>query len=81
LLHLAGKMLENDPLVNSLLQTNPFRGREPPKHIRIRHYKYSFANGGGKEWWKRRLWKEYLQPVGKRELKEIYKQYGWKFKK
>ena len=39
LLHLMGKMLENDPVVDSLIAKNPFRGKEPPVRIRARHYK------------------------------------------
>ena len=31
-----GKMLENDPIVDSLLGENPFRGKPPPKHVRAR---------------------------------------------
>ena len=31
-----GKMLENDPIVDSLLAENPFRGKPPPKHVRAR---------------------------------------------
>ena len=34
--HLMGKMLENDPIVNSLLAENPFKGKQPPKHVRAR---------------------------------------------
>lgn len=34
--HLMGKMLENDPIVDSLLAENPFRGKPPPKHVRAR---------------------------------------------
>ena len=39
LLHLMGKMLENDPIVDSLIAKNPFRGQKPPVRIRARHYK------------------------------------------
>ena len=31
LVHLAGKMLENDPVVDSLLAENPFHGGKPPR--------------------------------------------------
>ena len=31
-----GKMLENDPIVDSLLAENPFKGKQPPKHVRAR---------------------------------------------
>ncbi len=35
----AGKMLDNDPLVDSLLERNPFAGGEPPKFVRALHYR------------------------------------------
>ena len=38
LVHLAGKMLDNDPIIDSLLERNPFSGKEPPKFVRISHY-------------------------------------------
>ena len=31
-----GKMLENDRIVDSLLAENPFKGKQPPKHVRAR---------------------------------------------
>ena len=39
LLHLMGKMLENDPVVDSLIAFNPFKGKPPPRFIRAKHYK------------------------------------------
>ena len=39
LLHLMGKMLENDPVVDSLIAHNPFKGKPPPRFIRAKHYK------------------------------------------
>ena len=39
LLHLMGKMLENDPVVDSLVAYNPFKGKPPPRFIRAKHYK------------------------------------------
>ena len=43
LLHLMGKMLENDPVVDSLLHHNPFRGGRPPTRIRARLYKVNIG--------------------------------------
>ena len=44
-----GKMLENDPIVDSLLAENPFRGKPPPKHVRARlvddDYDYYHSSG------------------------------------
>ena len=85
LVHLAGKMLDNDPIIDSLLERNPFNGKEPPKFVRISHYRYRFANLGSPEandghWWKREFWKSYMPAVSKAELKGIFKQFGWKSK-
>ena len=43
LLHLMGKMLEGDPIVDSLLAHNPFQGGSPPARIRARHYKVTWS--------------------------------------
>ena len=82
LLRLAGKMLENDPVVDSLLQRNPFAGRDPPKLVRISHYKYNFVKLGGKsakdgKWWRRKFMKNYLPPMNRASLEGIYGQFGW----
>ena len=84
LVHLAGKMLENDPVVDSLLAENPFHGGKPPRFVRARHYKYTFTAMGSAEadsgqWWNRKLVGEYLPAVDKATLKPIYKQFGWQF--
>ena len=34
-----GKMMENDPIVDSLIDRNPFKNRKPPKFVRAKHYK------------------------------------------
>ena len=34
-----GKMLENDPIVDSLIDKNPFKDKKSPKYVRARHYK------------------------------------------
>jgi len=79
LLHLIGRMMDNDPIVDSLLQTNPFKEREPPKFMRAVHYKYVFTQPGSSDWWNRKLIDEYVPIVRKQDLKPIYKQFGWKF--
>ena len=83
LLHLMGKMLENDPVVDSLVDHNPFRGKRPPSIIRARHYKYTFTKAGSKAssqgyWWKRKLIGEYVPPLDLEMLSEVYQQFGWK---
>jgi len=83
LLHLMGKMLENDPIVDSLISKNPFRGKKPPVRIRARHYKYTFTKISGKaaakgQWWSRKLIGEYVPEVDLETLRGVYKQFGWK---
>lgn len=51
------KLLENDPTVTSLLQTNPFVGR-PPLFVRAQFYEYTYAGSADKAkgiWWHRQL--------------------------
>ena len=36
--------LENDPIVDSLLAENPFRGKAPPKHVRARLVRDGYCN-------------------------------------
>lgn len=83
LLHLMGKMLENDPVVDSLIDRNPFKGRKPPKFVRARHYKYTFTSSGGKKashgaWWSRKLIGEYVPAVNLEMLASVYQQFGWR---
>jgi Lipase maturation factor len=50
------KLLENDPVVTSLLETNPFADR-PPVYLRAEFYAYRYADSAAKErgmWWERR---------------------------
>jgi len=82
LLHLMGKMLENDPIVDSLIDKNPFKDKKSPRYVRARHYKYTFTKSGGKssrqgKWWSRRLIGEYVPHVSLDMLNQVYQQYGW----
>lgn len=82
LLHLMGKMMENDPIVDSLIDRNPFKNRKPPKFVRAKHYKYSFTKAGGPagsqgKWWTRQLIGEYVPNISLEMLGQVYKQYGW----
>ena len=80
LIHLAGKMLDNDPIVDSLIEENPFRDGDPPKFVRGVHYRYNFSKPetrGGK-WWRRRKIGNYFPTVNKESLAGIYEQFGWK---
>ena len=83
LVHLAAKMLVNDPIVDSLLLNNPFREKSPPKFVRARHYQYNFAKIWSKEanqghWWTRKYMKEYLPILDLKSVKPICRQFQWK---
>ncbi|XP_078686575.1 lipase maturation factor 1-like isoform X1 [Branchiostoma floridae x Branchiostoma belcheri] len=82
LVHLAAKLLVNDPGAESLIAHNPFHGKQPPRFIRAEHYKYSYTKIGSNaakegKWWKRRKMGEYLPPVSLGSLNQYIKQHGW----
>jgi predicted DCC family thiol-disulfide oxidoreductase YuxK len=50
------KLLENEPAVTALLESNPF-AEKPPQYIRAQFYDYTFTSGAEKSkgrWWQRR---------------------------
>jgi hypothetical protein len=75
---ISGKMMQNDPIIDSLLAKNPFRDRKPPRYVRALHYRYKFTRAGsGRDWWQRRLIGEYIPVVSLKDLRVVYKQFGW----
>ena len=83
LVHLAAKMLSNDPIVDSLILNNPFSGKDPPKFVRARHFKYNFAEIGSSaarkgQWWTRKYLKEYLPVLDLQTAGFYCGQFGWK---
>jgi predicted DCC family thiol-disulfide oxidoreductase YuxK len=51
------KLLENEPVVTSLLRKNPFADK-PPLYIRAQFYEYTYSSSAEKaqgKWWHRRL--------------------------
>lgn len=60
LITFAEKLLEGDPAIVKLVKKNPFPDN-PPKYIRMLHYRYKFARA--ENWWERELLGEYLQPI------------------
>jgi len=49
------RLLQNEPTVTALLETNPFPDK-PPAYVRAAFYEYTFSDGAQKGiWWKRRL--------------------------
>ncbi|XP_071481421.1 lipase maturation factor 1-like [Diadema antillarum] len=80
--HLAGKLLINDEQTLDLIAYNPFHGQDPPKFIRVEHYRYQYTKAGSKEalggqWWKRRRTREYMPPVSLESLENYFVQQSW----
>jgi hypothetical protein len=46
------RLLQGEPTVVRLLQSNPFSGG-PPKYIRARTFQYHFTRWGSRDWWTR----------------------------
>lgn len=63
-LHFAWKLLHGDRGTLGLLANDPFP-EQPPRHVRARLYRYSFAPRGdpGGAWWRRELIREWLPPL------------------
>ncbi|XP_064601523.1 lipase maturation factor 1-like [Liolophura sinensis] len=83
LVHLAVKLLANEPTATSLIDYNPFQGKPPPKFIRAEHYQYRYTRIGSKaatkgQWWRRKRIGNYLPPVSLQSAQPIVKQMGWK---
>lgn len=68
--HFALRLLEGDPDVLALLETNPFPDA-PPRYLRARLYAYHFTTWAERratgDWWKREEIGEYLPVVSRRE--------------
>jgi hypothetical protein len=62
LLHLVWKLLHNDAGALSLLAGNPFP-EGPPRYIRARFYRYTFAGRGELGWWTRQPLGLWLPPL------------------
>ena len=66
LLRFVARLLENDEPTLKLLRVNPFPDA-PPRHIRIRLYRYRFTTWRERRsdgaWWHRTLLGEYLRPT------------------
>ncbi|XP_030067560.1 lipase maturation factor 1 [Microcaecilia unicolor] len=82
IIHLAGKLLANDSGALSLLQHNPFEGRNPPRWMRGEHYQYKFSKLGGKhategKWWIRRKIGPYFPSVNLQGLKKFFNSRDW----
>ncbi|KAK8733201.1 hypothetical protein OTU49_006523 [Cherax quadricarinatus] len=81
LIHLAGKFLINDQEASTLIAHNPFLGQDPPKFVRVLHYKYEYTDLGSEDksnWYRRKLKGTYLPPVDISMLHPLFKQMLWK---
>ncbi|XP_008631826.1 PREDICTED: lipase maturation factor 1 [Corvus brachyrhynchos] len=84
IIHLAGKLLAQEEETLSLLATNPFAGRDPPRWIRGEHFKYKFSQPGGKHasdgrWWIRKRIGPYFPPVNLQGLRKFFKDRNWPY--
>ena len=79
-LHLAWKLLHNDPGALSLFGENPFAER-PPKYVRAVRYRYEFVPPGNPEgnWWEREELDLWLPPMSSTDPRLIaaLRQLGW----
>ncbi|KAM9716315.1 LOW QUALITY PROTEIN: lipase maturation factor 1 [Menidia menidia] len=81
-IHIAGRLLSNDTNVLSLLDHNPFQGRDPPRWIRGEHFRYKFSQPGtasadqGK-WWLRKRIGAYFPPVDLESLRGYFQSRNW----
>ncbi len=79
-LHLAWKLLHNDPGAVRLFADNPFPG-EPPRYIRAVLYRYRFAEPGNPQglWWNRERLDIWLPPMSANDpiLIDFLKSAGW----
>ncbi|XP_065500908.1 lipase maturation factor 1 isoform X1 [Caloenas nicobarica] len=84
IIHLAGKLLAQEEETLSLMATDPFVGREPPRWIRGEHFKYKFSQPGGKHasegrWWIRKRIGPYFPPVNLQGLKKFFEDRNWPY--
>ena len=77
-LRFVWKLLHNDPLTLSLLESNPFPD-VPPRFVRARLYVYRFAPAGSGMWWTRELRGDWLPPlsIDDPRLTQFLRGYGW----
>jgi hypothetical protein len=80
-LHLAWKLLHNDPGALGLLANDPFPGA-PPRYVRADLYEYEFAPPGNAEgvWWRRRRLGAWIPPLAADDprLLRFLEAYGWR---
>ncbi|XP_029953765.1 lipase maturation factor 1 [Salarias fasciatus] len=81
-IHIAGRLLSNDSTVLSLLQHNPFQGRDPPRWVRGEHFIYKFSRPGSDsaaqgKWWLRKRIGAYFPAVDLQGLRGYFQSRNW----
>ncbi|XP_055006417.1 lipase maturation factor 1 isoform X2 [Boleophthalmus pectinirostris] len=81
-IHIAGRLLSNDSTVLSLMDHNPFEGRETPRWVRGEHYIYKFSRPGSAsaaqgKWWIRKRIGPYFPPVDLEGLRGYFQSRNW----
>ncbi|XP_061564352.1 lipase maturation factor 1 [Cololabis saira] len=81
-IHIAGRLLANDTAVLSLLDHNPFQGRDPPRWVRGEHFIYKFSKPGSAsaaegKWWLRKRIGPYFPPVDLEGLRSYFQSRDW----
>ncbi|XP_044308525.1 lipase maturation factor 1 isoform X2 [Varanus komodoensis] len=82
IIHLAGKLLANEKGILSLMASNPFEGKAPPRWIRGEHFRYKFSRPGGThakdgKWWIRKRIGPYFPPVNLEGLRKFFEARRW----
>ncbi|XP_039892611.1 lipase maturation factor 1 isoform X1 [Simochromis diagramma] len=81
-IHIAGRLLSNDSTVLSLLDHNPFHGRDSPRWVRGEHFRYKFSQPGSAsaaqgKWWLRKRIGAYFPPVNLEGLRGYFQSRNW----
>ncbi|TDG98365.1 hypothetical protein EPR50_G00217230 [Perca flavescens] len=81
-IHIAGRLLSNDSAVLSLLDHNPFQGRETPRWVRGEHFRYKFSPPGSSsaaqgKWWLRKRIGAYFPPLDLEGLRGYFQSRNW----
>ncbi|XP_027885122.1 lipase maturation factor 1 isoform X2 [Xiphophorus couchianus] len=81
-IHVAGRLLANDSTVLSLLDHNPFQGRDPPRWVRGEHFRYKFSQPGSAsaaqgKWWLRKRIGAYFPAVDLEGLRGYFQSRNW----
>ncbi|KAM9832445.1 lipase maturation factor 1 [Neosynchiropus ocellatus] len=82
IIHIAGRLLANDSAVLSLMDHNPFHGRDAPRWVRGEHFKYRFSRPGSAsaaegKWWVRKRIGAYFPPVDLEGLRGYFQSRNW----